>query len=281
MITDQQRAPRHWPDDPGWLTRADAERRRAAPGPGSASATRSATRRCARRAARPCSPAATRPSTGSTLTLTAADLRPDPRNAPGGRRGRWPGSCGAREAPRAPGADASSPAGRCASGPRAGNEPSLPPGMPNLATLLRERGLQRRLQGQVAPDPSLERLEPARRLERGRRGADRARLRLRRLGAARRGRERQGRALRRRQRRASGEGWDEVYTRQAERWLGRADLPEPFCLVVSLVNPHDVLGYPASYRARRLHARRVPRPRRRACRRPSTRTCATSRPCTR
>ena len=33
--------------------------------------------------------------------------------------------------------------------------------------------------------------------------------------------------------------------RQAERWLGRADLPEPFCLVVSLVNPHDVLGYPA------------------------------------
>ena len=26
-------------------------------------------------------------------------------------------------------------------------------------------------------------------------------------------------------------------------------LPEPFCLVVSLVNPHDVLGYPASYEA--------------------------------
>ena len=30
-------------------------------------------------------------------------------------------------------------------------------------------------------------------------------------------------------------------------WLGRADLPEPFCLVVSLVNPHDVLGYPAQH----------------------------------
>jgi choline-sulfatase len=42
-------------------------------------------------------------------------------------------------------------------------------------------------------------------------------------------------------------GWDEVYTRQTEEWLGRADLPEPFCLVVSLVNPHDVLGYPAQY----------------------------------
>src|SRR4029077_21098112 len=44
-----------------------------------------------------------------------------------------------------------------------------------------------------------------------------------------------------------GEGWDEVYTRQVERWLAQADLPEPFCLVVSLVNPHDVLGYPAQY----------------------------------
>ena len=64
------------------------------------------------------------------------------------------------------------------------------------------------------------------------------------------------------QRRPLGEGWDEVYTRQAERWLGRADLPEPFCLVVSLVNPHDVLGYPGSVRARRLRRDGVPRPRR-------------------
>jgi choline-sulfatase len=32
-----------------------------------------------------------------------------------------------------------------------------------------------------------------------------------------------------------------------ERWLARPNLPEPFCLVVSLVNPHDVLGYPSSY----------------------------------
>ena len=43
-----------------------------------------------------------------------------------------------------------------------------------------------------------------------------------------------------------GYGWDELYTRQAEAWLDRPDLPEPFCLVVSLVNPHDVLGYPAN-----------------------------------
>ncbi len=32
-----------------------------------------------------------------------------------------------------------------------------------------------------------------------------------------------------------------------EAWLGQADLPEPFCLVWCLVNPHDVLGYPHSF----------------------------------
>ena len=64
--------------------------------------------------------------------------------------------------------------------------------------------------------------------------------------AARRGREREGGALRRRQRRRRARAGTRSTRRQAERWLGRADLPEPFCLVVSLVNPHDVLGYPAS-----------------------------------
>jgi len=47
----------------------------------------------------------------------------------------------------------------------------------------------------------------------------------------------------------SGQGWDEDYTRQAEAFLAHPDLPEPFALVVSLVNPHDVLGYPGSYAA--------------------------------
>ena len=40
------------------------------------------------------------------------------------------------------------------------------------------------------------------------------------------------------------EGWDEDYTRQMESWLASPSLPEPFCLVFSLVNPHDVLGFP-------------------------------------
>ena len=47
----------------------------------------------------------------------------------------------------------------------------------------------------------------------------------------------------------SGMGWDEDYIRQVERFLGGQTLPEPFCLIVSLVNPHDVLGYPDSFRA--------------------------------
>ncbi len=61
-----------------------------------------------------------------------------------------------------------------------------------------------------------------------------------------------------------GEGWDEVYIRQVERWLARESLPEPFCLVVSLVNPHDVLGYPAQYEDGGYTAERVPRARGRA-----------------
>ena len=58
----------------------------------------------------------------------------------------------------------------------------------------------------------------------------------------------------------------------------RASLPEPFCLIVSLVNPHDVLGYPHSYLRRRLPRRAVPRPRRAAAAERSTRTCARSPP---
>ncbi|MCB0859272.1 MAG: sulfatase-like hydrolase/transferase [Solirubrobacterales bacterium] len=44
----------------------------------------------------------------------------------------------------------------------------------------------------------------------------------------------------------SKEGYDEDFTRQAEEFL--ADPPdEPWALIFSLVNPHDVLGYPSSY----------------------------------
>lgn len=44
----------------------------------------------------------------------------------------------------------------------------------------------------------------------------------------------------------SKEGYDEDFTRQVEEFLADPP-PEPWALVFSLVNPHDVLGYPASF----------------------------------
>jgi arylsulfatase A-like enzyme len=44
----------------------------------------------------------------------------------------------------------------------------------------------------------------------------------------------------------SGHGWDEDYIQQVERFLAEPP-PAPWALIVSLVNPHDVLGYPSSF----------------------------------
>lgn len=41
--------------------------------------------------------------------------------------------------------------------------------------------------------------------------------------------------------------WDETYTQQAERFLANVEPSQPFCLIVSLVNPHDVLLHPNNY----------------------------------
>jgi len=40
---------------------------------------------------------------------------------------------------------------------------------------------------------------------------------------------------------------DARYVQEAVELLGRADPGQPFCLVLSLVNPHDVLSYPKTY----------------------------------
>ena len=80
---------------------------------------------------------------------------------------------------------------------------------------------------------------------------------------------------------AASPRWDEHYTRQMEDWLAQPDLPEPFCLVWCLINPHDVLGYPNSFEQRRLHALRSSPTCTCRCRRRSTRTCARSPRCRR
>ncbi len=182
---------------------------------------------------------------GVTLTHTQADLRPDPRNLPAVattlldilRRPGAPRRRALRQFGR----------GLLQLGPRSGNEPELRPETPNLAQRLRGAGYEVAYKGKW----HLTHPSGAGSLLRGWEPSDAERLRreygfadweppdagenakAEHFGAGNAG--------------PLGEGWDEVYTRQAERWLERPDLPEPFCLVVSLVNPHDVLGYPAQY----------------------------------
>ena len=255
LVTDQQRRPRHWPDEPGWL-------RELMPNDAELARTGLSFRNGFCNTAM-CSPSRATLFTGRypaehgvKLTLTAADLRPDPRNMPAVLATMADllrsEAVSRRRTLRQFGR------GLLRLDSSSGGEAELDPTTPSLPRLLASAGLHRRLQGQVAPHPSERRQErrgAARRLDGRRRGAARARLRVRRLGGARRGREREGGELRRRQRRRRATAGTRSTSRQVERWLGRDELPEPFCLVVSLVNPHDVLGYPAQYEAGGYRAR--------------------------
>ncbi|MFI4985636.1 MAG: sulfatase-like hydrolase/transferase [Solirubrobacterales bacterium] len=240
LVTDQQRQPQHWPSDPGWLDALapnDAELRRTG-----LTFTRAFT------ATAMCSPSRASFLTGSypsrhgvTLTLTEGDLWPDPKNAPAALR------AAARMA-----LSGAIPQRRLASsfvrnalrlGLKSGDEPELPPGIDTLATLLRGRGYHVVLKGKwhlskpvngeswTADDPArIERDYGFAEWEPPDAGGD---TKAAHFGGGNAG--------------TTHAGWDEDYTRQMEAWLARRDLPEPFCLVFSLVNPHDVLGYPASY----------------------------------
>ena len=177
---------------------------------------------------------------GVTLTHTAADLTPDPKNAPfvvakmadlmrrpGAPRDRLLRGFGR---------------GLLRIGPRSGNEPELPTDLPNLATILRGAGYEVQYRGKwhlTHPGGGEWSEADSERLERDYGFAGWVppdageNTKAENFGGGNAG--------------PHAAGWDEVYTRQVEDFLGRDDLPEPFCLVVSLVNPHDVLGYPASY----------------------------------
>lgn len=240
LITDQQRQPQHWPEDPAWLEQLapnDAELRRTG-----------MTFTHAFTATAMCSPSRAslmtgkRPSRhGVTLTLTEGDLWPDRRNAPAAlraaarlaRSGEVPRARLARSFVR----------NALRLGPRSGDEPELPPGIDTLASLLRARGYHVAMKGKwhlskpvngeswSAADPErLERDYGFAEWEPPDAGGD---TKPENFGGGNAG--------------ATHAGWDEDYTRQMEAWLAREDLPEPFCLVFSLVNPHDVLGYPASH----------------------------------
>ncbi len=240
LITDQQRRPRHWPEDPGWLrdlmpNEAELARTGLSFSNGFCNASM-------------CSPSRATLFTGLypahhgvTLTLTAADLKPDPRNSPAVLAGL------ARLMLRrgAPRGRALKQFGRGALqlGPKAGDEAELSPDTPNLAQTLRAGGYEVGYKGKwhltqplgdgwgerdaelLAESYGFADWEPPDAGENAK---------AENFGGGTAG--------------PLSEGWDEVYTRQAESWLSRADLPEPFCLVVSLVNPHDVLGYASSYR---------------------------------
>jgi choline-sulfatase len=241
LITDQQRQPQHWPQDPAWLnalTPNDSELRRTG-----LTFTRAFT------ATAMCSPSratfltGTYPSRhGVTLTLTEGDLWPDPKNAPAALRavarmsisGEVPRHRLARAFVR----------NALRLGPKSGNEPELPAGIDTLATLLRPYGYHVVLKGKWHLTKPVRGGEwsttDAERVERDYgfaeweppdAGGDTKAVHF---GGGNAG--------------TTHEGWDEDYTRQTEKWLSQETLPEPFCLIFSLVNPHDVLGYPASYR---------------------------------
>ncbi len=274
LVTDQERAPQHWPDDPAWLDALmpnDAELRRTG---------MSFTRAFA--ASSMCSPSRASILTGTfparhgvPLTLTFGDLFPDPRNFLAVARtavrlmvsGEVPRAADPAHARPRP------PAHRSQERPRA----RAAGGHPHAGHAAARARLPRRPQGQVAPDQAAGRAD----LDRGGRGARRAGLRVRRLGRQRCGRRRQARVLRRRRRRAQRRG------------LGRG-LHAPDGGVAGpgrparAVLPGLVPGQPAR-RAQlpRPRSRRAATPTRSSttctcrCRRRSTRTCATSRRCTR
>jgi arylsulfatase A-like enzyme len=244
LITDQQRYPCHWPDEPGWLRELTPHDRRLADTGVSFRNGFCNTSMCSPSRATMltgCYPA----QHGVTLTHTQADLRPDPRNLPA-VVATLAGMLRGADAPRRR-ALRGFGRGLLQLGPKSGGEPELPTTTTNLAQMLRAVGYEVAYKGKwhlTHPSGDGAMLggwteDDGKRLRDEYGFADweppdaGENAKAEHFGG--------GNAS------PGGHGWDEVYTRQAEDWLGRPGLPEPFCLVVSLVNPHDVLGYPAAY----------------------------------
>jgi arylsulfatase A-like enzyme len=242
VVTDQQRAPQHWPEDSAWLDALmpnDAELRRTG---------LSFTRAFIPSAM--CSPSRASIVTGLypaghgvPLTMTRGDLFPDPRNLPAVLR-TVAAMLRSGEAPRGR-VLRSFARGVLRAYPKSGDEPQLSPDVATLATHLRERGYHVALKGKWHLTKPLDgetwTAADSARIERDHGFAD--------WDPTDAGGDAKAASFGGGSAGTSGEGWDEDYTRQMEAWLSRADLPEPFCLVWCLVNPHDVLGYPSSLEA--------------------------------
>ena len=237
IITDQQRAPMHWPEEPGWLKQlTPADHELASTG---LTFTDAICSTCM------CSPSRATLYTGLyptqhgvTLTLTEAGAKPDPKNAPA-VLSTFARTLADGSAPRAKTARAFA-RGALRVGAGRGEETTLDPATPNLARALGEAGYTVGFKGKWHLTKPLH----------GDWSADDAQLLERDFGFAAWEPPDAGENLDPTHfgggnAGPSGEGFDEDYTRQAEAFIASA--PEPWALIVSLVNPHDVLGYPSSY----------------------------------
>ncbi len=239
IITDQQRKPMHWPEDPAWLaslTPADAEIARTG-----VSFTEATVASCM------CSPSRASLLTGRwpaehevTLTLTQGGARIQPRNAPSAFAAALRAVAREEISPGKAIRTLAKGATRKADG--GGGEKELNPETPNLARILERAGYRTVLKGKwhltqplegdwgdrdsgrLAEEYGLHDWEPpdaGENLEPSHFG-----------GGSHSGREKLG--------------YDEDFARQVERFLADPP-PEPWCLIASLVNPHDVLAFPSTY----------------------------------
>ena len=240
IITDQQREPMHWPEEPGWVDRllpAEAELRRTG-----ASFRNAVVASCM------CSPSRAALLTGRwpaehrvELTLTQGGARIRPENAPAAVAGAARAVAGGeidlgraigtivRSATRPPDAGA--------------DERELDPETPNIATILAKAGYRTFLKGKwhlTQPvvggewsDADAERLHREYGLEGWEPPDAGENIEPEHFG----GGSIAGR---------SKQGYDEDFRRQVEDFLEDPP-PEPWALIFSLVNPHDVLAYPSSF----------------------------------
>jgi choline-sulfatase len=240
ILTDQQRQPMHWPEDPAWLealTPADAEIARTG-----VSFTQASVASCM------CSPSRASLLTGRwpaehgvTLTLTQGGARIQPSNSPSAISA----AIGAVLREEIPAGQAFRTLARGATRKTdgGGDEQELDPETPNLARILERAGYRTVLKGKwhltqpveggewsardtdrLADDYGLHGWEPpdaGENLEPAHFG-----------GGTYAGSEKLG--------------YDEDFARQVERFLADPP-PEPWALIASLVNPHDVLAYPSTY----------------------------------